>query len=416
MANLADRCDAVIDSFYEASSLSDAVIIYDRTPEGETLSEVLNNIVSPRQKVTDDLIELLTEMWFDYSAHEHLYGDDPWFIEKTSLAEPMNKDWSKMEQSLLHEARFINPEVAKVLEVVFGSIHNDKTREGKLVIVELGVDCEIDTLYRARVFQTLNAMEVALSHPERHIGPPPSGVGVSGRMNAKGISVFYGATDKNIAISEVRPPVGSHVILAAFKLLRTFRVLDLCQLGSIALKSTSSPFDPATVIEASRRDFLKILTQRLVMPVMPELAEQNYLISQVIADFLSTHPELKLDGIIFSSAQTNTNSQDTRNRNVILFNKASKVLHAEDCYGGNSSVHLFDYDEDCPSGFLMPEIYTKECQNDMEDHNEFLWIDKDHNDKPTLKLDRDAIEIYEIEGVEYQKTCHKVLHTIVRSI
>jgi hypothetical protein len=370
---------------------------------------VLEQIVSQKQDVINDLIEMLTEMWFDYSTHEHLYGENPWFIEKTKFSEPMSDDWDKMEHSLRQQARFINPVAAKVLESVFGNIHNDRTRSGQVVVVELGINCEINTLYRARVFQAFDEMKTALCHPERHIGPPPSGIGPAGRMNAKGISVFYGATDKHIAISEVRPPVGSHVVVATFKLIRTVRLLDLCQLGSIALKSTSSPFDPATAKEASRRDFLKILTQRLVMPVMPELAEQNYLITQVIADFLSTHPELNLHGIIFSSAQTKMNSQDTRDRNVILFNKASKVLHTEECYGGNSSVHLFDYDEDYPDGLFRPEIYTEECQNDKENHNEFLWIDQDRNE-PTLKLDRNAIEIYEIEGVEYQKNCHQVRH------
>ncbi len=407
MASLADRCNTVIDGFYEASGLPDAVIIYDRTPEGEELAEVLDQIVSPQQGVSADLVELLTEMWFAYSSHEHRYGEDPWFVEKTKFAEPLSDTWNKMERSLRHEARFINPAAARMLESVFGTIHDDRTQEGKVVVVELGPDCGIDTLYRARVFQTLEAMEIALSHPERHIGPPPSGIGAAGRMNAKGVPAFYGATDKDIAISEVRPPVGCHVVVGAFKLIRTLRLLDLHQLGSITLKPTSSPFDPATTKEASRRDFLKTLTQKIVMPVMPELAEQDYLITQAIADFLSTHPKLELDGILFPSTQNTATSQDTCGRNVILFNKASTVLNAEERFGGDTSVNLFEYDEDYPSGRLEPEIQTKEYPKDKEDYNAFMWIDQDLI-KPTLELDRNAIEIYEVSGVEYQTHCHQV--------
>jgi hypothetical protein len=250
-------------------------------------------------------------------------------------------------------------------------------------------------------------METALSHPERHIGPPPSGVGEAGRMNAKGVTVFYGATEKALAISEVRPPVGCHVVVGTFKLIRTLRLLDLQQLGSITLKPTSSPFDPITAKEASRRDFLKTLTQKIVMPVMPELAEQDYLITQVIADFLSTHPKLELDGILFASAQNTTTSQDTSGRNVILFNKASMVLNAEVRFGGRTSVHLFEYDENSPSGRLEPEIQTKEHPKEKKDYNPFMWIKQDQI-KPALELDRNAIEIHVVNRVDYQTHCHQV--------
>jgi len=407
MCSLADRCDTVIENFYEASSLSDAVIIYGRTPEGEELAGVLDQIVAPQQEVVADLVELLTDMWFDFDSQEHRYGEEPWFVEKTRFSEPLSDAWNKMERSLKHEARYINPEAARMLENVFGAVHDDRTREGKVVVVELGAGCEIDTLYRARVFQTLKAMETALGHPERHIGPPPSGVGAAGRMNAKGVSVFYGATKKDVAISEVRPPVGCHVVVGAFKMIRTLRLLDLHQLASITLKPTSSPFDPATVKEASRRDFLETLTEKMVMPVMPELAEQDYLITQVIADFLSTHPKLELDGILFPSAQKTVTSQDTSGHNVILFNKASTVLNAEAHFGGGTSVYLLEYDEDSPKGRLEPEMWTKESPKEEESHNMPMWPEPD-TIKPALNLDRNSIEICEVEGVAYRTYSHHV--------
>ena len=170
MGSLADRCDIVIENFYEATSLSDAVIIYDRTPEGDELAGVLDRIVGPHQEVVADLVELLTDMWFDFDSQEHRYGEEPWFVEKTKFSEPLSNEWKEMERSLMHKARYSNPDAARMFETMFGTVHNDRTCEGKLVVVELGPNCEIDTLYRARVFQTLKAMETALSHPERHIG------------------------------------------------------------------------------------------------------------------------------------------------------------------------------------------------------------------------------------------------------
>jgi hypothetical protein len=39
------------------------------------------------------------------------------------------------------------------------------------------------------------------------------------------------------------------------------------------------------------------------MPVVPELEETNYLLTQAIADYLSTFEHCELDGILFASAQ-----------------------------------------------------------------------------------------------------------------
>ncbi|CAH1387925.1 RES domain-containing protein [Candidatus Nitrotoga sp. M5] len=409
MATLADRCDTVIENFYEVSSLSDAVIIYERTPEGEYLAGVLDRIVSPQQEVVADLVELLTDMWFEFDSQEHHYGEEPWFVEKTKTAEPLSNAWNEMERSLKHEARYLNPKTARMLENMFGALHDDRTSESKGVVMELGADCEINTLYRARVFQTLEAMETALRHPERHIGSPPSGVGVAGRMNAKGVSVFYGATEKEIAISEVRPPVGCHVVVGAFKPIRTLRLLDLHQLGSITLKPTSSPFDPATAGEAARCAFMETLTQKMVMPVMPELEEQGYLITQAIADFLSTHPKLVLDGIIFPSAQNTTVHKDAPGRNVVLFNKASMVLNADADYGADH-VELWEYDEDSPRSWFKPEVWLSQREGTR---NTSMWLIPDPI-KPALELDLDSIDIYEIEGVRYQKTGHQVKRHIVQ--
>jgi RES domain len=230
-------------------------------------------------------------------------------------------------------------------------------------------------------------------------------------MNAKGVSVFYGATEKDIAISEVRPPVHSHVVVGAFKLIRTLRILDLQQLGSITLNLVSSPFDPSTVEEASRRDFMKTLTRMMVMPVMPELEEQGYLITQAIADFLSTHPKLELDGILFSSAQNTMASHNNSGRNVVLFNKASTVQNAE-YFRGKTDVSLWEFYDDSPDHGFKPEIRTKESPKDEEDYNAFMWFGSEPI-KPALELDRNAIEIYEINGVEYQKCCHQVKQLII---
>lgn len=409
MSSLAEKCDAVIENFYEVSSQTDAVIHFGRTPEGYDLPEVLHSLLAAPTDAVDDLVELLGELWFDWSSHEHKYSDeDPWFIEKSSLGWELNHEWQQMEASLRYEARYLNPSAANLFEEIFGAILDDRTRQGSCVVVELGNGSEYDTLYRARVFQTINPMEDAFEHPERHFGPPPPGTGSAGRMNAKGVPVFYGATKPEIAVSEVRPPVGSHVVVAPFKVIRALKVLDLRQLGAVSLKPDASLFDPKTVKQATRRGFLRGLTQMIVMPVVPEQEDHRYVVTQAIADFLATHPKLNLDGIIFPSAQHSEADADTPGSNVILFNKTSRVRFADEQNGKQTQVHLFEHDEEGVR--LEPMIWTK----DRREESQGMWGRRDRP-QPALELDLDAISIYEIKGVKYDTSSYGVHRVIDKS-
>jgi len=409
MFSVAEMCDRVIENFYEVSSQSEAVIHHGWPADGDDLRDVLDSLLDLPTDAGDDLADLLLGIWFDYSCHEHRYGEDPSFIKKSSLARTLSHAWQQMEESLRHEARFLNPKAANLLEDVFGSILNDRTYQGTSVVEELGTGSAYDILYRARVFQTLDTLESAFEHPERHFGPPPPGKGTAGRMNAKGVPVFYGATKPEIAISEVRPPVGSHVVVAQFKIVRTLKVLDLRQLGTVRLKPESSLFDPETIKQATRRDFLRDLTRQIVTPVVPELEDHRYVVTQAIADFLSTHPKLNLDGIIFPSAQL-SDVTDQPGSNVILFNKASRVLYSDERYGKRTCVSLYEYDEDSPDGRLEPSITTKE--NLIEKDADVWDWGVSERYQPALQLDLDAISIVEVEGVNYNVSSYEVGHTV----
>jgi len=62
-----------------------------------------------------------------------------------------------------------------------------------------------------------------MERPDIEIGPPPPARAMAGRMNARGIAVFYGALDAATAVAEVRPPSGSKVLVGRFEILRTSR-------------------------------------------------------------------------------------------------------------------------------------------------------------------------------------------------
>lgn len=403
MHSLAEMCDDVISSFYEVSSLTDAAVHHGWPADGDDVPSILYSLLDPPSDAVDDLVELLNDIWFDWSSHEHRYGEDPSFIEKSNLGWVLSGNWREMEDSLRYEARYLNPNAASLLEEVFGSITGDRTVLDDHVVIQLGTGSEYDTLFRARVFQTVAAMEDAFVHPERHFGPPPPGTGSAGRMNAKGVPVFYGATKPEIAVSEVRPPVGSHVVVARFKVIRPLRLLDLRKLGALRLQPGASLFDPQSAKQATRNDLLRELTEKIVMPVVPELEDHRYVVTQAIADFLATHPTLNLDGIIFPSAQHPKGESSDSGSNVMLFNKASSVQFSDEQNSKRTQVSLYEYDED--GRRMEPTIWTEV----RADEPRKMWLSKDRR-KPALQLDLEAISIYSVTGVNYDTSSLQVRH------
>ena len=253
-------------------------------------------------------------------------------------------------------------------------------------------------LYRGRVFQTDEALANALRWPERLLGSPTAGIGAAGRMNGQGQPAFYGATTPEICIAEVRPPVGSRIALAAFEVIRPLRLLDLRRLATIELRPGASLFDAATRSAAQRRDFLRTLGDRLSAPVVPELQDRDYLVTQAVADYLAAHRTLKVDGIIFPSAQSRRPDEPPAGDNVVLFRKACDVTDA-DGSGSTADVALWEYEEDGPGRWFSPSILFKDREVAWQGHRLV---------QPALSLNRNSIVIHDICAVRYDSKPHRV--------
>jgi len=151
-------------------------------------------------------------------------------------------------------------------------------------------------------------------------------------MNAAGIAVFYGATDPDVALAEVQPPVGSKVLIGQFELLRPLKLLDLEALEQLAADK-GSIFDPDYVNRLERTAFLRGLSQRIARPVMPDDRDIDFLPTQAIADFLAAVADPPLDGIVYPSVQVGPPSGSSARvfggrkdrRNVALFPRAARV-------------------------------------------------------------------------------------------
>ena len=382
METLAEKADWLIENYYRGGEYSHYLEEY----EGEPLSSVLEQEITVDNDIIKDLSELLGDLWFDWSSHVKKYGEEPHFVEAVTISGKLSNKWYSMEKKLRESNRFFNMEAMATFEEVFGYLHEN--HPSAFIDFEPNIP-----IYRGRIFQSEEALEVALRMPELSFGPPPPELTLSGRMNARVISVFYGATSKKNAISEVRPPVGSFVAVAEFALRRTVRLLDLSSLEGLAVKDLSR-FDPEYLLRYERSSFIQNLSRKLVMPVVPELEEANYLLTQAIADYLSISELYNLDGILFTSAQKPKKNTDPSVRNIILFHKSSGVLNADRRFR-QAEVEMYQHEED--SSYFYPEITT--TPDDFRPEYKVLSRKKDREEILELKLS--GIEIHRIEGVDY---------------
>lgn len=392
---VAQQCSEVISTFFEVSSLTMAVVHFNRDPAGESLAEVVERLTSIPTKAVEDVVEELTQYWYDRDTGEELYGDDPYFVPRRDISSPLIAAWTEMENSLRTEARYLNPKVCQFMDQVFGGLAEHVAASGNSVLVDAGPGTPISELYRARVFQSEKSLEAALQHPERTLGAPAAGLSAGGRMNAAGQPAFYGAMDEQTAIAEVRPPVGSWAAVAKFRIARSLKLLDLLLLEKAQLKSGSSLFDPATVAAAQRLAFLRELAERMATPVMPENQDHNYLITQVVADYLAMLPGISIDGILYPSAQR-ADSEDREGINIVLFHKAAIAFHAR-AEQATAVAELRTYIDEEPGNYFSPAIMFLERKT--QSHG---WRLPGFLPEPALELAPDGIQLHFIKSVAFK--------------
>lgn len=341
----ADRIETAFEDHFTRTSdqpdswqerlLADRESNYYWVRDGVPVLDAIESAAEIPQEAAMDVLALLDEKNSDFDSaamgEETEFSSSSFYEEKGSSDQAWQEEWRNLEQSLKTEARFFSRTAAAHLALTFGAIDKLKTTDGRPLVVEAGPLLALDHLYRARVFQSDAKLKEALCRPDLHLGSPPARLATAGRMNARGISVFYGATDASVTIAEVRPPVGSKAAVAKFSIIRSLRLLDLTALENV--HDVGSIFDPSLKNRLERVAFLQSLGQRITRPVMPDDEAFDYLATQAIADFLATENEPRLDGIIYQSAQ----SMD--GRNVVLFHKAARVEEMEFPEGTEIEAH-----------------------------------------------------------------------------
>jgi hypothetical protein len=384
---------------------------------GEPLGAVINDLIKSDKDVAEDIRGVLAIQ--DASdGKENPSGDfDPsaCYVE-THLADTGNLEsgWRRFEITLKTEARYFNREAEKVLKRIFDGIDSYRTRFGDSIVVKAGPGTAFTTLHRARVFQSEAKLREAMKHPDREVGPPPATNAVAGRMNAAGISVFYGATKPAVALAEVRPPVGSKVLVGCFKIIRPLQLLDLVAMTDIS-DEHGSLFDDAHRHRLKQAEFLRGLSLRLSRAVMPDDQVLDYLPTQAIADFLAAKKTPRLDGIIYPSVQAEHETPPAERGllgirrpgtarlgagyqcNVALFQKAARVRRLDKgrdvSVAGDWDSYLGDFSDTAQRCDVK---YTVRV-TDAEDRS----APEDESDRGA-SLKYSSLEVHCIEGVSFK--------------
>ena len=354
--------------------------------------------------IASDIQRVMEARYQSRSAYEMRertpYDAESFYQRMHPSDQGMREDWDAFEHELKHRARFFNRRGADLLASVFGHIDRLAVQNGRQLVLIGGPGTGVTQLFRARVFQSESSLLDALKNPEEKLGAPPPKLAATGRMNARGISVFYGADTCAGAIAEVRPPVGSNVAVGTFDIVKEVTLLDLTALPLIE-HNNDSIFDPNTKKRIERIVFLRSLGERMTKPVMPDDQEIEYLVTQAIADFLSTENIPRLDGIIFESVQT------TDSRNVVLFNHSSAVEKIVLPEGTDLVSFRLPHHGDEPNSSLL--VFEKIPAHVAEPPAGWHNWSTEEKVEPILRLDRENIYVHEIKGVAYYSDPTRVL-------
>lgn len=423
VGELAERIDFVFGDYFirtptepnawESAMHRDKELDYEWDREGEPVVYAIMNAAEIPESAARDIQAILEDQYYDHEAAQ--FGDetefaaDSYYEERGPSDTGWHEEWRQFERTLKTEARYFNRAAARHLAEVFDGIADMRTYDGRAVVRDAGPGTEMTTVYRARVFQSDDRLKEALTRPEKHIGSPPSGAARAGRMNAHGVSVFYGATHPKVALAEVRPPVGSQVVVARFEIIRPLRLLDLTALS--AVHPTGSIFDPVQRGRLERATFLRSLSQRVIRPVMPDDEAFEYIATQAVADFLAT----ELDGIVFPSAQAGGVGL-----NIVLFHRAARVEPLEIPEGTEISARLGEmYEEGLQIEYTVieevprkPDIAT-DGTSQLPVHPSFdPPVDASDADpdarQAALRIVVDDVTVHIIEAVDFRTDPHKV--------
>ncbi|ORM61560.1 hypothetical protein HA45_20715 [Pantoea rodasii] len=200
LSELVEAMHRVFQLFYQSRSDGD---IYRGYSLGNPAEDTISDDLEVEGDIAEDIHAALKEEYNDIYEMEMTYNDDYVYKRTDFTSGLLEKKWDEVKFSLQSEARFFNNNVKTFFEEIFSELDTLRTIEGRNAVTFIDSRTPI---FRARKFDSYEEVEKALQHPEKHFGPPPHPLAMSGRMNAQGIPVFTGLLPRKLRLLKSDPP------------------------------------------------------------------------------------------------------------------------------------------------------------------------------------------------------------------
>ena len=197
---------------------------------GDPTDILISDIAGLDEPISEELVSLLSEKHTYEEAKdgvENPYDSDAMYEEHEAFDVGFRIAWNEFQKEIQSKSRFFSATAENVLANIFEGLDALGTRGNRSIIRIIDPDDQDGYVWRGRAAHSRQELADIVKAPVKELGPPPPHAAKAGRMNADGISVFYGALEKSTCISELRPPVGSSVIIGKFNVIRSVKLLDL---------------------------------------------------------------------------------------------------------------------------------------------------------------------------------------------
>lgn len=176
---------------------------------------------------------------------------------------------------------------------------------------------------------------------------PLLNMSTEGRINPKGISYLYIASDKETAMSEVRPWLNSYISVGQFIILKDLRLIDC----SFNFKKDFRiyPFNEPTPKKRKEAVWLDI-DNAFSKPVNPSDNIADYVPTQILSEFLKTKG---YDGIVYKSTLG-------EGYNVVLFDINTAELI--NCFLYKTKHVSFDFEKEPNQYFEQKHYKSKKIE------------------------------------------------------
>jgi hypothetical protein len=373
--------------------------VVNRTDEGTDYTQLVEGAAGVTSAIAAEIHSILSSTrGYDMArdGDENLYDAtfDPAPLDRFA----QQSRWQAFKTSVREEARFFNLQAEQWLAEIFEDIEAHADWEGQPVVRTLYPGEPAAKFYRGRVAFDEAELQAFLLSPDTELGPPPAGKASAGRMNAAGVSVFYGADELETCRAEIRPPVGAHAVFAQFELTRPVRLLDFDMLSWVAVEG--SLFDPDYMRRLDRIAFLRTFGREISQPVMPRDELFGYLPTQIVAEFIAQR--LGFDGMCFRSTQAGG-----KKRNIVLFNSACRVERLPPADDLTTRIDLGWWDEDPRDGddsITIEELEKTEASATESNRNTVPEPDTLDGVDPrpmTLRIDPASLAVQRIDATDY---------------